>query len=70
MRLIIGFLLGLIVATASSLSANDFGTWYDNQGNGGTYWNGPLGTQWMDSQGNGGMINQWPSQSFGSKKPC
>lgn len=71
MKLLLGFLLGLLVATASSISA-EMGTWYDNQGNMGTYNRGPLGTQYQDQFGNQGMIQQW-SNPYGyglPKSPC
>ena len=76
MKFLIGFLLGISVATAGALFAQEggirqqFGTWWDQNGNAGQYYTGPGGqTDWTDSRGNRGTIYQQPF--FGQpKNPC
>ena len=72
MKLLLGFILGVIVATAASLSAQDAGYWFDGQnGRQGTYYNGPGGLQWNDMQGNQGFIqtNPFDHEGFAPIQP-
>ena len=69
MKLLMGFILGVIVATTGTLLAQSGGMYFDQHGKPGSYWqtapNGPINYQ--DSTGKMGTVYQQPS--FG-KSPC
>jgi len=72
MKLVLGFLLGLIVATVGQLLAQSGGTVLDQYGNAYPYFNSPGGvTTYRDRDGNFNTIYQMPG-SFGMqpKSPC
>lgn len=77
MRLLLGFLFGVIVAVAGQAVAQNMGGWMDNQGNRGTYYQAPGGgISSTDQYGNTTYINpmplfpQAPQLPFTRKNPC
>ena len=69
MTLLMGIIIGVIVATAAPLSA-EFGTWFDPQsGETGTWQSGPLGTFYQDMAGRQGFLQIQPAAPF-AQRPC
>lgn len=72
MNFLLGLILGVIVASASGLWAQENGYFWTPGGSSGMYSHNPaLGSTWIyDNQGNSGYIYSTPTPQMGRRNPC
>lgn len=72
MKFLLGFIAGVILASAAGLWAQESGYFWTPGGKSGSYSHNPvLGSTWVqDSQGNAGYIYSTPTPHIGQRNPC
>lgn len=72
MKFLLGLIAGVILASASSLSAQDSGSWWTPGGKSGSYSHDPLSgsTYIQDSDGQAGYFYSTPTPPIGRRNPC